>query len=167
MIKNGIKVLIFYIPLVGIAYVILSFLQKYYMNTGMSLNNLPVKIFLVLIVAVYFYMIGKLMGTKSKSRYDFTAINLVALIGLFLFLLSFFSDGIGHNIRLTEANLPASIFLSPYIMLGLAFGLEINIIFIVVCLVISSILIGISIRRRRIKLKRIRRSYELNRQVQK
>lgn len=160
MIKNGLKVLILYIPLVGISYVILTFLQKYYISTGLTLNNIFVKVFLLLIFTVYFYFIGKIMGIKSKARFDFFSINLVAVVSLFLFALSTFSDGIGPNIKLTAASLPASIFLSPYIMLGIAFNLDINIIFIISCLIITSLIIGISIRRRRIKIRNIRRSNE-------
>lgn len=158
MIKNGLKVLILYIPLVGISYVILTFLQKYYISTGSTLNNIFVKVFLLLIFTVYFYFIGKIMGTKSKARFDFFSINLVAVVSLFLFALSAFSDGIGPHIKLTAASLPASIFLSPYIMLGIAFNLDINIIFIISCLIITSLIVGISIRRRRIKIRNIRRS---------
>lgn len=160
MLKNGLKVLILYIPLIGIAFVLLTFLQKYYMNTGSDLNNIIVKLFLILLISTYFFVIGKMVGTKSRSRYDFLSIALVAVVGIFLFLLSSLSGGLGANVKLTEASLPASIFLSPFILIGLAFDVEINIIFFVGCFIIASIIIGISIRRRRIKLRKIRRSHE-------
>lgn len=157
MFKNNFKVLLFYILILGVTYGFLSAFNTLYLNSTTQLNNIIVKVFFIIFYISLFVLAGKLVGIKQNHNLDFFSFLLVFLIGLGLYFLAYLGGGLNFSENMNILMLPAQIFLSPFLLISSILGIDFNLLFYTVTSFIVTIVIGLSVRRSRVKRKYFKR----------
>lgn len=151
MFKNNLKILFYYLIVIGITYGFLFAFDALYQNSTTQLNNIIVKIFFVLFYISLFALGGRIVGIRQRSSGDFFSFSLVFFIGLALYFLAYLGGGLNFSENMNILMLPGQIFLSPFFLITSILGKEFNLFYYVIISLVISISVGLSIKRNRVK----------------
>lgn len=154
MLKNNLKTLFIYFLFILITLGLLIFINYLYRNTDVRFSGFVFSVLMVTLYVISLLCLAKIIGVGESYRYDFFNFLLVTVIGIFLYFLAELGGGVGRNIKINLLNIFGSIYLSPYIMITEILGYKFSIIWLVLISFVSSMIVGLSLRRIRVKLKR-------------
>lgn len=155
--SNNLKMFFYYIFILFITFLILAGINILNIKLDTDFNNIIIKAFFLIIYIWLFYSSGKIIGVRGKYQTDFSNFLLVFLLGLFIYLIAFLGGGLGDLENMNLITLPAYIFLSPFILISTIIGFKFSIFIYIILSIFISVLIGLSIRRKRVKLRNRRR----------
>lgn len=155
--SNNIKMLFYYIFILIFTFAILAGINLMNIKLDMNFNNLIVKIFFLVIYVWIFVLAGNVIGTRGSYHTDFSNYVLVFFIGLLIYLTAWLGGGLEGIDSMNMVTLPGYIYLSPYILISTIIGIDFSIIVYVVLSIIFSVIIGLSLRRKRVKRRNRRR----------
>lgn len=155
--SNNIKMLFYYVLILIFTFAILAGINIMNIKLDMNFNNLIVKIFFLVIYIWIFILAGNVIGTRGSYYTDFSNYILVFIIGLFIYLTAWLGGGLESLDSMNLVTLPGYIYLSPYILISTIIGIDFSIIVYLVLSLIFSIIIGLSLRRKRVKQRNKRR----------
>lgn len=151
MLKNNIKILFYYFFVIILTFGLLIIIDKLYQSGVVSLDNILVKIFFLVIYFIIFILGGKIVNTKQHISKDYLNFILVFTIGMVFYLLSLVGWKLKNGAIGTLLRLPAQVFLSPFVFLASVIGEKFGMIFYVILSALISFLMGLSTRRLRLK----------------
>lgn len=156
--KNSMKAFTLHLIIVGITFVLLIGFVSTGPTLGRYTTNIVSRVFFIIVLIAFYVYAGTLLDVKKDKRYDFLAGSIIAIVGIGLWLYTFFKTDknlIHIPKELSEYWIVFNLYHSTFTMIYFFWGVTTSPILSLFTNLLPSLLIGCGMKYKRLKLRRI------------